>query len=80
VLCSKKTVVDRKSHENDEKELIQNKKGSKGKTQELKKKSHRGHGCLCCVRCMDDSMKHKVTCRTKRTSTVQMDQRGKPRN
>jgi hypothetical protein len=25
-------------------------------------------------------MKHKVTCRTKRTSTVQMDQRGKPRN
>jgi hypothetical protein len=23
-------------------------------------------------------MKHKVTCRTKRTSTVQMDQRGKP--
>jgi hypothetical protein len=33
-----------------------------------------------CVRYMDDSMKHKVTCRTKRTSTVQMDQRGKPRN
>jgi hypothetical protein len=26
---------------------------------------------------MDDSMKCKVTCRTKRTSTVQMDQRGK---
>jgi hypothetical protein len=25
--------------------------GSKGKTQELikRKKSHRGHGCLCCV-------------------------------
>jgi hypothetical protein len=28
---------------------------------------------LCCVRCMDDSMKHKVTCRTKRTKTGQMD-------
>jgi hypothetical protein len=27
---------------------------------------------------MDDSMKHKVTCRTKRTSTVQMDKKGKP--
>jgi hypothetical protein len=26
---------------------------------------------------MDDSMKHKMTCRTKRTSTVQMNQRGK---
>jgi hypothetical protein len=35
---------------------------------------------LCCVRCMDGSMDRKVTCRTKRTSTVQMDQRGKPRN
>jgi hypothetical protein len=30
------------------------------------------------VRCMDDSMKHKVTCRTKRTSTVQMDERENP--
>jgi hypothetical protein len=39
VLCCKKTVVDRKWHEKDEKELIQNKKGSKkGKTQELVKK------------------------------------------
>jgi hypothetical protein len=48
VLCCKKTVVDRKWHEKDEKGLIQNKNGSKGKTQELviKKKSHRGYGCL----------------------------------
>jgi hypothetical protein len=37
--------------EKDEKGLIQNKNGSKGKTQELvkKKKSHRGHGCLSLV-------------------------------
>jgi hypothetical protein len=54
-----------------------------GKTQELVKKKKKknptgGHGCLCCVRCMDDSMKHKVTCRTKRTSTVQMDHTEKP--
>jgi hypothetical protein len=55
VVCCKKTVVDRKWHEKDEKALIQNKNGSKGKTQELvKKKSHRGHGCpsvvnvVCC--------------------------------
>jgi hypothetical protein len=36
----------------DEKGLIQNKSGSKGKTQELvkkKKKTHRGHGCLSLV-------------------------------
>jgi hypothetical protein len=36
----------------DEKGLIQNKKGSKGKTQELvkkKKKCHRGHGGLSLV-------------------------------
>jgi hypothetical protein len=38
VLCCKKTVVDRKIHEKDEKGLIQNKNGSKGKTQQLVKK------------------------------------------
>jgi hypothetical protein len=26
-----------------------------------KKKSHRGHGCLCCVCCKDGSMERKVT-------------------
>jgi hypothetical protein len=45
----------------------QYKNGSKGKTpgQAKKKKSRRGHGCLCCVCCKDGSMERKLTWRTK---------------
>jgi hypothetical protein len=44
------------------KEYFNSTNGSKGKTQELiqKKKSHRGHGCLCRVSCKDSNMEHKV--------------------
>jgi hypothetical protein len=33
----------------------------RGKTPDRKKKSHRGHGCLCCVCCKDCNMERKVT-------------------
>jgi hypothetical protein len=36
----------------------------RGKTPGQEKKSHRGHGCLCCV-CKDGNMERKVTWRTK---------------
>jgi hypothetical protein len=35
----------------------------RGKTPDSKKKSHRGHGCLCGVCCKDGSMERKVTWR-----------------
>jgi hypothetical protein len=49
VLCCKNTVVDRKRHEKDEKGLIQNNNGSKGKTQELIKKNPTGGMDVCVV-------------------------------
>jgi hypothetical protein len=51
------------SNMKNEKDFIQYKNGSKGKTpgKNTKKKSHLGHGCLCCVCCKDGNMERKVT-------------------
>jgi hypothetical protein len=68
VLCLlyKDGSMERKSDMKDEKDLNSTKMDQRGKTPDRQqKKSHQGHGCLCCVSCKDDSMERKVTGRTK---------------
>jgi hypothetical protein len=53
--------MEHKWHEG-QKGLNSTKMDQRGKTPEkIKKKSRRGHGCLCCVCCKDGSMERKVT-------------------
>jgi hypothetical protein len=63
--CCTDGSIEHKWHEG-QKGLNSTKMDQRGKTPDReKKKSHRGHGCLCCVCCKDGSMERKVTWRTK---------------
>jgi hypothetical protein len=57
VLCCKKTVVDMKERKRTNTEQ----KWIKGENPGISiKKTHRGHGCLCCVCCKDGSMERDM--------------------